>query len=182
MSIGETALSPPEPPLSDGFVALRPFEGRDLDAIRRALQDPEIVRWFGASKLSAAEFLAKKQKEWHDGTVASFAVCDSTGACVGQVFVEFGDDATADVGYWLLPEGRRSGYAARAVRLVASWVFATSPVARLQLWTEAENAPSQRVAERSGFVREGVLRSFRTRRDGRRFDAVFYSRLPDDPA
>jgi RimJ/RimL family protein N-acetyltransferase len=174
--------SPPETPLSDGVITLRPFEERDLDAIGRALEDPEIVRWFGESTLSATEYLAKKEKGWRDGTAASFAVCDSTGSCVGQVFVEFGNDATADVGYWLLPEARHSGYATRAVRLAASWVFATSPVARLQLRTEPENVPSQRVAERSGFVREGVLRSFRARRDGRRFDAVVYSRLPDDPA
>jgi ribosomal-protein-alanine N-acetyltransferase len=175
-------LSPPEPPLRDDLVLLRPFEERDLDAIERALRDPEIVRWFGESTLSAHDFFAEKQKGWRGGTAASFAICDSMGTCVGQVFVEFGDDRTADVGFWLLPEGRRRGYATRAVRLIAAWVFATSSVVRLQLWTEPENTLSQAVAERSGFVREGVLRSFRTHRDGRRFDAVFYSRLPSDPA
>jgi [ribosomal protein S5]-alanine N-acetyltransferase len=99
---------------------------------------------------------------------------------VGQVFIEFGDSETADLGYWLLPAGRHHGYATRGVRLVSWWAFTALPVARVQLWTEPENTPAQSVAERSRFVREGVLRSFRTRRDGRRFDAVFYSLLPSD--
>jgi RimJ/RimL family protein N-acetyltransferase len=38
---------------------------------------------------------------------------------------------------------------------------------------------SQRVAERSGFRREGVLRSYHVV-DGRREDAVFLSLLPAD--
>jgi RimJ/RimL family protein N-acetyltransferase len=151
-----------------------------LDAIRKALHDEEIVRWFGSSPLTASEFFAEKQTAWRDGTAASFAVCGPAGVCLGQVFADFGHAETADVGYWLLPEGRQRGYATRAVRLLSSWVLTTFPVARLQLWTEPENTASQQVAERSGFVREGVLRSFRTRRDGRRSDAVFYSLLPSD--
>jgi RimJ/RimL family protein N-acetyltransferase len=53
-------------------------------------------------------------------------------------------------------------------------------VARLELWTETNNVRSQHVAERSGFIREGVLRSFREV-EGRRFDAILYSLLPSDP-
>jgi RimJ/RimL family protein N-acetyltransferase len=61
-------LTAPDPSLSDGVVALRPFDERDLTAIDRALRDPEVVKWFGESKLTAAEFLARKQKGWREGT------------------------------------------------------------------------------------------------------------------
>jgi RimJ/RimL family protein N-acetyltransferase len=40
--------------------------------------------------------------------------------------------------------------------------------------------PSQRVAERAGYVREGLLRS-RHLLKGRRMDSVVYARLPTDP-
>lgn len=53
-------------------------------------------------------------------------------------------------------------------------------IARLELWTSLENIDSQRVAERSGFKREGVLRSYGVRDDGSRVDAVFFSLLPGD--
>ena len=83
------------------------------------------------------------------------------------------------MGYWLLPEGRGRGYATRSVRLLSEWALSSLGIARLQLWTEPDNVASQRVAERSGYVKEGVLRSYRER-NGHRFDAVFYSLLPSD--
>jgi ribosomal-protein-alanine N-acetyltransferase len=52
-------------------------------------------------------------------------------------------------------------------------------VGRVELATAPDNAASQRVAERSGFRREGVLRSYHVV-DGRREDAVFFSLLPGE--
>lgn len=47
------------------------------------------------------------------------------------------------------------------------------------LHTASDNHASQRVAERCGFIREGLLRSYEERQ-GRRCDLVVYSLLPDD--
>ena len=47
--------------------------------------------------------------------------------------------------------------------------------------TDVDNVPSQRVAERADFVREGIERSARFNpRRGCRVDFVVYSRLPSD--
>ena len=52
----------------------------------------------------------------------------------------------------------------------------------MQADPDLENVASQRVAERAGFTREGVLRAYNGRRDGTRADAVVYSLLPQDLA
>jgi RimJ/RimL family protein N-acetyltransferase len=65
------------------------------------------------------------------------------------------------------------------VRLVSSWAFSDLRLARLGLLSEPSNLGSQRVAERNGFQREGVLRSF-AEIDGRRVDYVSFSLLPSD--
>jgi hypothetical protein len=49
---------------------------------------------------------------------------------------------------------------------------------RLDLLTDIENFASQRVAEKVGFQREGVLRSHLRHPDGYRRDSVFFSLLP----
>jgi len=85
----------------------------------------------------------------------------------------------AAVGYWLAPEARGRGVATRAVRLVAGWTFAELGLARLELTCGPENVASQRVAERCGFVREGVLRSHIRFKGGRR-DTVVFSLLPGE--
>jgi RimJ/RimL family protein N-acetyltransferase len=76
---------------------------------------------------------------------------------------------------------RGRGIASRAVRLAARWALEDCGVARLQLRADVRNEPSQRVAEKAGFTREGVLRSSRySARQGRRVDFAMYSLLPGE--
>ena len=177
-------LVPPDPPLSDGVIILRPLDERDLPAIERAASDAEILKWFDLHTRSPADYLAAKREAWAEGTGASVAICDATrpDTSLGQVFVERDDHGRGSVGYWLLEGGRGKGRAARAVRLMASWALPTMRLARLQLHTDPENVASQRVAERAGFTREGVLRAYNGRGDGTRADVVVYSLLPQDLA
>ena len=169
----------PDAPLSDGVVEMRPVDERDVATVERAASDVEIARRFGLERLSPREYVAAYAEAARAGTGAAFAVCDPDGASYGHVLLELREAGRADVGYWLLPEGRGRGRATRALGLVSRWALAQPGVARLQLWTVPENTASQRVAERAGFEREGVLRSY-GEVEGRRVDAVFYSRLPTD--
>ncbi len=66
------------------------------------------------------------------------------------------------------------------VVLLSRWALAEAGVLRLELTTHPENVASQRVAEKAGFVREGVLRSHMAYRDGRRRDSVLFSLLHSD--
>jgi RimJ/RimL family protein N-acetyltransferase len=84
------------------------------------------------------------------------------------------------VGYWVAPEQRRRGAASGAVRHITQWAFTTLGLVRVQLMADQRNVPSQAVARRCGFQREGVLRSYEDRL-GSRIDYVMFSRLVDDP-
>ena len=77
---------------------------------------------------------------------------------------------------------RRAGAAWRPPRSDCSprWTFAELEVGRLQLTTHLDNPASQRVAEKAGFTREGVLRAWADQR-GERVDLVMWSLLPGDP-
>ena len=57
------------------------------------------------------------------------------------------------------------------------WAQGELGLHRIELHTLAENAPMQRLAEASGFMREGVLRDYTVER-GRFVDNVVYARLP----
>ena len=175
-------LVPPDPPLSDGAIILRPMDESDLPTIERAASDAEILKWFDLHARRPADYLATKRDAWAEGTAASFAICDATrpDSCLGHVFIERDEDGRGSLGYWLLEGGRGKGRATRAVRLVASWALAEMRLGRLQLHTDPENVASQRVAERAGFTREGVLRAYNGRSDGTRADAFVYSLLPQD--
>lgn len=161
------------------MVSLRPPEERDLPAIDRGIDDPDVIRAFGRATMSATQLLELNRRRWAEGTAATFAICDAAGECVGHVFVNISGPSRGSVGYWLLPEARGQGLATRAVRLISRWALRDLGLARVGLSSEVSNHASQRVAERSGFQKEGILRSL-TEIDGRRADCFIFSLLPSD--
>jgi RimJ/RimL family protein N-acetyltransferase len=183
--------SPPDPPLSDGVVALRPWEERDVHDIAIACCDDEIARWLDQvpqpyTDADAREYVAMTRRAWKDSTAATFAITDAvTGEVLGSIGVHWLDPAQSvgEVGYWVKREARGRGVASGALRLVASWAIDGCGLQRLQLRADALNLASQQVAEAVGFTREGVSRSIRfNTRQGRRVDFVVYSLLPGELA
>ena len=80
-------------------------------------------------------------------------------------------NATA-VGYWVAPWARNRGLATRAVETLSAWALGDGGFDRLELTTHPENTASQRVAEKAGFNREGLVTGYvqtavRTARLGR---------------
>jgi aminoglycoside 6'-N-acetyltransferase len=57
------------------------------------------------------------------------------------------------------PSERNKGYTTEAVRLLVDYLFSTKKeIERIESVTDVENMPSQRVLEKNGFKREGMLR------------------------
>jgi RimJ/RimL family protein N-acetyltransferase len=157
-----------------------------LGALAAMLADPDILRFTRVPEPTPADF----PQEWlrlyeagrRDGTREGFAAFDADGRFVG-VALAFGIDrgeGEAELGYMVAPEARGRGLATAMLRALTDWAFAEAGVQRVRLVVDLENPASLRVAERSGYVREGVMRSVHFK-NGRRIDAVLLSRLPSDP-
>jgi RimJ/RimL family protein N-acetyltransferase len=183
-------VAPPDPPLSDGVVTLRPWRRDDAAELVAALDgDEEIARWLDSipqpyTDADAHAWLSQTGQAWSDGGAAPFAVVDAeSGRLLGGIGIRWNDrvNQIGEVGYWARADVRGQGVTTRALRLVSDWALGAAVCERLVLRADTRNAPSQRVAERAGFVREGVERSARfSARQGRRVDFVVYSRLPGD--
>ena len=178
-------VRPPDPPLSDGVVSLRPWgENGDVEAITAACNDRAIAEFLDIipspyTEDDAREYIQRTREGWAEGTTSNFAVV-LDGAAVGSIGVRWADpeQGVAEVGYWIAPEARGRGICTRAVRLVSRWVLEQDGMERLQLRADEQNAASRKVAENAGFTQEGVLRSSRYNpRLGRRIDFVMYSLL-----
>ena len=173
----------PGEPLVDGATALRPWRDSDIDAIVRACRDPEIVRWTRVpenyGEADARAFLLQRYHAVHAGTTAPFAVVDSSsGTLLGSVaLMHFAwEHARAEVGYWLAREARGVGHATRAVGLICRWGFDALGLERIELRAAIGNSASQRVAQRAGFTREAVQRSYLRGKDGQ-LDMVAFGLL-----
>jgi RimJ/RimL family protein N-acetyltransferase/nitrite reductase/ring-hydroxylating ferredoxin subunit len=179
-------VSPPNPPLTDGVVTLRPFRADDAPAIAAACQDPEIPRWiplipvpYGES--DARSFVVSALQGWRDATAFEFAMADPDDRYVGSVGIHPGQNPRRwAIGYLVAPQARGRGLATRAVKLACRWAFGTFGIERLALWTLPGNVRSQRVAEKAGFRYEGLIRNWDAGRDGQPVDAVMFSLTRDD--
>jgi RimJ/RimL family protein N-acetyltransferase len=179
-------LVPPDPPLRDDEIVLRPSRESDAPAIRAVYSEPDIRKWMAwddalPDDAEARANIERAARAWEDGTWAVFRIADATSdEVIGGVNLRFADHDTAEISYFVRASARGSGLATRAVRLVARWAFDELAIARIELRVHPENAPSRRVAERAGFTREGVERASRAWPDGTRFDSIVFSRLATD--
>ena len=176
----------PDPPLSDGRVTLRGWRLSDVPQIVAMCSEPDVIRFTSVP----VPYDADDARLWLDlhparlaaGDGAAFAITEAGDELpVGSIGVRvMHDQGIAETGYHVVEARRGRGLATAALRLIARWTFAELPVARLQLTTHLDNPGSQRVAEKAGFTREGVLRAWADQR-GERPDLVMWSLLPGDP-
>jgi RimJ/RimL family protein N-acetyltransferase len=164
--------------------ALRPWRDSDLHAIVAACQDPEIARWTSVpaayGEADARGYLLNRYHALHAGLTAPFAIvaADAGSELLGSISLmrPGWEHRRAEVGYWLGASARGQGHATRAVRLICAWGFEALGLERIELLAATGNPASQRVAERAGFTREAVLRSY-MRQQGERRDMVAFGLL-----
>jgi RimJ/RimL family protein N-acetyltransferase len=165
-------------------IILRPWRDEDAPAVTAACQDPEIVRWLPIipspySEEDARAFLEQLRLNWDLGEAFGFAVVDEEdGELLGAITMRMLRFSTGHIGYWVVPAARGRGVATNALKALCRWGVDDLRLKRLELMTDPRNVASQRVAEKAGFQREGVLRSTLEYRDGSRTDSLMFSLLP----
>jgi RimJ/RimL family protein N-acetyltransferase len=172
--------------LTDRIVTLRPWAAGDAETMVECLDgDPEISRWLDRipQPYSLADARAYIAGEIVPGETP-FAITDSSsGRVLGSIGLGPIANETGEIGYWLRADARGDGLVTRALVLVSRWALARDDVERVQLRADIENVASCRVAEKAGFVREGVLRrAYFNPRLGRRQDWAIYTLLTSDLA
>jgi RimJ/RimL family protein N-acetyltransferase len=151
------------------------------------LVDDDAVRAFTLLPTDADEewvrgWVARYREGWRDGSRAGFVARDANdGAFLGFAAIVRLDLAAGEgeIGYLTAPQARGRGVAARALALLTRWGLGALGLNRLELRIDTTNHISERVAERAGYRREGVLRSVHVK-EGRRADVGVWSRLRDD--
>jgi RimJ/RimL family protein N-acetyltransferase len=166
--------------------------------LRRVLvDDAELLeRWqsieyvgefndFGVQRVSVRERIKETGLIGADGgtlIVESEAEREPIGT-VGWRQVHYGPpprSAAWNIGISLTPEARGRGFGSEAQLVLATHLFATTSVNRIEAMTDVDNVAEQRALEKAGFMREGLLRGAQHRRGGWH-DLVVYSRIRPGP-
>jgi RimJ/RimL family protein N-acetyltransferase len=174
------------PVLAAGPFRLRPFRLADLDLVRAAAGDPYIplITTIPAvfTEDEGRRFIERQWSRAQQGYGYSFAIADAaTDRALGQagLWLQNIGQGRAEVGYWVIAAARGRGAAGRAVAAITGWALGELRIPRLELYVEPWNQASIRTAEKAGFRREGLLRSWQAVA-GERKDMLMYSLLPGD--
>ncbi len=192
-------------------LVLSPVEASDVDTIAELCQDPEIQKWTTVpspyTRESAEFFVESVAKPGWQGHSPNWAIrlaegchlTDDASAAEHQPAAErqpeverspligiigiSSDSVVGEVGFWMSPQERGSGYAAEALKAVCDFAFEAMGLQTLTWRCEIRdgepNWPSMRVAWKAGFTLEGVSRGMLSNK-GKAFDVVIGSLLPSD--
>jgi RimJ/RimL family protein N-acetyltransferase len=134
-----------------------------------------------ATEAEARDWLVRNRGRWAEGRGFSFAVAEAaTGRAVGQLGIWLAElpHGRAEIGYSVMPSARGRGYAAAALTAGTAFAFTLPGLHRVELHIEPWNTASLRTAERAGYRREGLLRSY-MEIGGRRRDMLLYAAVRD---
>lgn len=180
------ADDPQHPPAIelDGL-RLRPLRMADADALYAYLRDPvvtELTSYPVVSRPMVESMIERSLSLWAAGELSKWGVAlrhddQLVGTCgfnewsPGHRWAELAFDLAQP--HW----GR--GLMRQAVAAVLQWTYRQSLVDRVHAFVRVDNKRSERLLERSGFVREGRLRSYRVCR-GQPHDFYIYGLLRSD--
>ena len=166
---------------------LRPHGEQDIEPTVAMFADEVSKLWLSAPQ----PYTEQEGRRWCTDTShvlramgdgIHWAITDAaTGRYLGGIGVKGTDwlRRSTEIGYAMAPEARGRGYASEATRAAACWLLVDQGLNRVELFAATGNLASQRVAEKAGFVREGVARNSGFTHHGQH-DMVMFSLVPAD--
>jgi ribosomal-protein-serine acetyltransferase len=170
-------------------LVLRPPGAADVESFWQAVTESvsELSQWMAwchedYSREEARAWLETCAGAWDRAEAFDFLTTDrSTGAVLGACALNHLDHGNrrANLGYWVRTGATGRGVATEAAALAVHYGLGDLGLGRVEIVAAVGNRASQRVAEKLGATREGVLRN-RFWLRGAYVDAVLFSLLPAD--
>lgn len=145
-----------------GVCSLRPWQPGDEPALARHANNREI--WLNLRDQFPHPYTERDAARWvklvsAESPQTHFAIV--VDEAIGGIALELRTDVervSAEIGYWLGADHWNKGIATAAVRAVTDYAFERFSLTRVYAVPYARNVASQRVLEKAGYTREGILR------------------------
>ncbi len=131
---------------------LYPASREQMEAVIASERDEELKKAY--TEMLEGCLRHPDQCDWY----AIWMIEKTDGTHIGDLcFKGLRENGVAEIGYGILEEHQRQGYATEAVRAACRWAFRHTEVTSLEAETDAENAASQRVLQKCGFRPNGII-------------------------
>lgn len=148
---------------------LRPFQKRDAEPLYEAVTAsiPELAKflpWASSAygRMDSTRFTRDSIRAYKEQRAYDFAIRtrENPRRHIGNVSIWFVSRGfrSGEVGYWVRTDESRTGIATEVAARMVQIGFEELKMHRIVLRIAVGNHPSERVAEKLGFTREGILR------------------------
>ena len=128
---------------------------------------PLVVEWWNSlevagdyqfpPQMSKAEIEKEIEKSFSDALSGGFIIEKKNGSKIGYVG-HYLAGRLLEIGYAIIPSERGKGYCSEAAQIMVDYLFLSKDTVRVQAHTDPKNVASQRILEKIGFKKEGVVR------------------------
>ncbi len=136
-------VEPTDIPLLSDWLNNLEFQGQYTPLIQYSKED--YKRRFTEITEDHKQFMIEKKNGTEIGIIIYF-------------LVQGGPYRLLEIGYYMIMSERKHGYCTEAVQIFIDYLFLSQTIERIQATTDSRNATSQRVLQKAGFSKEGIMR------------------------
>lgn len=165
------------------MASIRRYGPGDVPQLHEAARESiaEVFPWLpwchpDYTEAEAREWIESRGPLFDEGTEYHFMIVDESDRCLGGCGLNHINTIHrfANLGYWVRTSATGRGVATAAVKHLEAFAWEQTDLVRLEIVCDVGNTVSQRVAEKAGATREGVVRDRLFLHDAPH-DAVMYS-------
>ena len=160
-------------------ISIRWQQVKDAPRFYEILRNPNFIYFPAKPKSMAAEgeWLRKNPERRRNNTEWNYAILCG-GKVVGGIGLKIDQRRKyiGEIGYFLDESYWGKGITSKAVSLVEKEGFNKLGLTRIEIRMQPENKASEKVAEKSGYKKEGLLKKALVGTDGKKKDALLYAK------
>jgi RimJ/RimL family protein N-acetyltransferase len=137
-------------------VNLRIMEKEDLPMLTEWFNNPDFI---GGEYQPSPQMTRAEVEKMVENPVLQpkvFIIEKKDGPKIG--YIGFRTAMCPEIGYSIAPSERSKGYCTEAINIMVDYLFLSKEIVRIQAQTDVGNTASQKVLEKAGFKKEGIVR------------------------
>lgn len=145
--------------LEGNNINLRVMESEDVPFYCDVINNPYFGRYSRLVQISNDQLQKRISKFGDDLQIFIIEKKDRTKiGAISNFIVKAYPYELLEIGFFLTPSERKKGYCSEAVNIFLDFLFLSKEIERIQAITDERNIATQRVLEKTGFTKEGLIR------------------------